>query len=122
MERSYVMTLQCTEIARTMQRILGIIARRRMAVAGGSFTKGGRNHEHQCAITVTASPGEMENLSRMVAKQVEVRQVRYAFKSEAGRPAAHFDQKYTPSFTADRNCSPGVPCGGDPYNSPAARA
>ena len=108
MERSYVMTLQCTEFARTMQRILGIIARRRMAVAGCNSSEAGRNDEHQCVITLSASPGEMENLSRMVAKQVEVRQVRYAFKGEAGRAAALFETAPLAPVSAERNFVPGA--------------
>ena len=122
MERSYIMTLQCTEFTRTMQRILGIIARRRMAVAGCNFSEAGRNDEHQCVITISASPGEMENLSRMVAKQVEVRQVKYAFKSEAGRTAAFFEPKSLGPFSADRNCVPGVSCGEDHYGGQAVRS
>ena len=121
MERSYVLTLQCTEFARTMQRILGIIARRRMAVAECNFSEAGRNDEHQCIITLSASPGQMENLSRMVAKQVEVRQVGYAFKGEAGRPAAFFEPKSLAPFSVDRNCVPVVPCGEDLYGGQVVR-
>lgn len=87
MERNYVMTVHCTGVIRTLQRILGIIARRRVSMSSCNFIDTGQNGDQQCTITLLASQSEMANLSQMVAKQVEVGQVAYAIKNEAAWPS-----------------------------------